>query len=574
VQKRKKLLSRFRLDWPLLGKELLEQSAQKRMYVMRVAYALVLFGAFTIYYIRHLGGGPVLALGGGYEPFKFLVYAQLVAIFLFLPPMMAGAIAQEKERDTLGLLFLTDLTPWELTLQKYVGRLIPMLTLLLLSLPLLAVTYSLGGVSFGMLTSNAVTLFLTCLVVGALALECSAHEATTFQALVRCWGLCFLFVTCCTFGLPGILLSTVGGGFGPGASGFALIFHLFFTGIINGMATLVFLVRAKQNLEPRAFIVRRNPFGHQFKQLDQYWKDLRKLVRGLLRKRDKEAHAIADELVRQQLGKLGDQREWSIGGYLLARMQVPTLLAFAIIIGFIVLLFVFITVLMDPKSTPFLFLVSGFWILALLTVPILSANAIASERINERLGAILTTPLTSREILDEWLGPVQRWIGFLVKPMLALILMDAVVKFKTQDTDQPRWLNVTVYLSISLLTIWIYPRVVQWCCLFLGLRIRNQIRAMMTAFFLVTGWCILPLVISNFVAQSRLLPGVWSGLLSFISPVYVIVIAEKIGVAKSDIRVTGDACFVIAAHFALLALIWWWVRHICLTKTDRYLGRV
>ena len=26
---------------------------------------------------------------------------------LFLPPLMAGAIAQEKERDTLGLLFLT-----------------------------------------------------------------------------------------------------------------------------------------------------------------------------------------------------------------------------------------------------------------------------------------------------------------------------------------------------------------------------------------------------------------------------------------------------------------------------------
>ena len=42
--------------------------------------------------------------------------------------MMASAISQEKERDTLGLLFLTDLTPWELTLQKYIGRLIPMLT--------------------------------------------------------------------------------------------------------------------------------------------------------------------------------------------------------------------------------------------------------------------------------------------------------------------------------------------------------------------------------------------------------------------------------------------------------------
>ena len=196
----RKLLPRLRLDWPLLGKELREQSARKQMYVIRVAYALVLFGAFCVYYTRHLAQGPVLALGRGLEPFNFLVAAQLVTIFLFLPPLMAGALAQEKERETLGLLFLTDLTPWELILQKYVGRLIPMLTLLFLSLPLLAVAYSLGGVSAGLLYSSAVKLFLTCLWVGALALECSAHEATTFQALVRCWGICPIFALFCGMG--------------------------------------------------------------------------------------------------------------------------------------------------------------------------------------------------------------------------------------------------------------------------------------------------------------------------------------------------------------------------------------
>ena len=116
----RKLFPRLRLDWPLLGKELLEQAARKQMYVIRVVYALVLFGAFCVYYMRHLAGGPVLAMGRGLGPFDFLVTAQLVTIFLFLPPLMAGALAQEKERETLGLLFLTDLTPWELILQKYV----------------------------------------------------------------------------------------------------------------------------------------------------------------------------------------------------------------------------------------------------------------------------------------------------------------------------------------------------------------------------------------------------------------------------------------------------------------------
>jgi hypothetical protein len=567
-----KILRRLHLDWPLLGKELLEQAAQKRMYVMRVTYAFLLFGAFGIYYVRHLAEGPVLALGRGYDPFIFLVRAQLFTIFLFLPPMMASAIAQEKERDTLGLLFLTDLTPWELTLQKYVGRLIPMLTLLFLSLPLLAVAYSLGGVSSGMLESSALTLFLTCLLVGALALECSAHEATTVQAMVRCWGLCFLFATCCTFGPLSMLM-------GPGRgliTGQGLLFMVptIFTSVIYLGATLIFLVRAKQNLEPRAFIQRRNPFGHQFKLLDQYWKDIRKLTRALLRKRDKEASELAAEVLRKQLGKLGDDRDWSVGGFLLARMQVPTLLAFAIIFGFIVLIFVFITVLMDPKSAPFFVIIGAFWILALLTIPILSANAVASERMNERLGAILTTPLTISEILGEWLAPVQRWIGFLVKPMLVLFLVEALVKLKTQDTDQPRWLNVIVYLGISLLTLWIYPRLVQWVCLFIGLRNRNQVRAMMTAFMLVTAWCVIPPIIGNFLAETRLLPPGWSGILTYVSPVTFIYIAEKIGTAGSTIAVTGGLVMLVLIHFCLAVALWWKVRQICLKNADRYLGRV
>ncbi len=309
----RKLFPRLRLDWPLLGKELLEQAARKQMYIIRVVYALVLFGAFSVYYGRHLAEGPVLALGRGLGPFNFLVAAQLAAIFLFLPPLMAGALAQEKERETLGLLFLTDLTPWELILQKYVGRLIPMLTLLFLSLPLLAVAYSLGGVSAGMLYFSAATLFLNCLWVGALALECSAHEATTFQALVRCWGICLAFATCCSMGMGPfpffLLMSRMS--YGPPSVPSAFMVPMLFPAAGYLLTTFLFLLRAQQILEARAFVQRRNPFGHQFKQLDQYWKDLRKLLRAILRKRDPQAYADAEQVVRRGLGEAWDRRAGS-----------------------------------------------------------------------------------------------------------------------------------------------------------------------------------------------------------------------------------------------------------------------
>jgi len=571
-----KILTRRWLDWPLLGKELLEQAARKQMYVVRVVYALVLFGAFCVYYLRHLAGGPVLTLGRGLEPFKFLVTMQLATIYLFLPPMMAGALAQEKERDTLGLLFLTDLTPWELILQKYIGRLIPMLTLLLLSLPLLAVTYSLGGVSAGMLYSSAASLFLTCLWVGALALECSAHEGSTFQALLRCWGMCLGFAMCCSLSpVPLWAALSSGRNYGSPPGGLISFALSHFSVIVYLGLTLCFLMRAKQVLEARAFIPRRNPFGQQFKQLDQYWKDLRKLLRAILRTRDREANAVAAQVVERALGAPNHPGAWSLGAFLLARMQIPNVLAFAIIFGVIALLVLITDVMLNPRSGGgFFFVVGALWILALLTIPIQSANAVASERINERLGAMLTTPMTAREILDEWLGPVRRWSQFLARPLIVLFVIEALLKFKTQDPGVSRWTNLALYLGLSLLTVWIYPGLVRWSCLWIGLRVRSQIRALMTSLLLVVAWCILPGAGASYLVETGLLPAEWSVPLRFISPVTVISTAEALGRNATESGMTSDMVTMAFVQLGVAALLIWRIRRSCLANADRYLGRI
>jgi hypothetical protein len=338
--------------------------------------------------------------------------------------------------------------------------------------------------------------------------------------------------------------------------------------------TLLFLVRAKQILEKRAFVQRRNPFGHQFKQLDQYWKDLRKLLRAILRKRDQEAYTDAEQVVQRGLGALGDRRAWSLGGFLMARMQVPNVLAFAIIFGVIALIVLIANVMLDPKSGgAFVVIVGGLWILALLTVPIQSANAVASERINERLGAILTTPMTAREILDEWLAPIGRWIQFLSRPLIVVFVVEAILKFKTQDPKDPRWTNLALYLGISLLTVWIYPALVQWSCFWLGLRIRNQIRALMTSLLLAVAWCVIPLVAYTYLVNTGLFPAEWNEWLSFVSPITVIITAEAFG-KTADAPVTSDMVVMAFVQLGLAAALMWQVRRLCLTNADRYLGRV
>ena len=118
---------------------------------------------------------------------------QFGAVFAFLPAMMSGVLTYEKERDSLALLFLTDLRPWEIILQKYLGRLIPMLTFLLLSMPLTALAYSLGGITLDDLIRSGYMVLLACLQVGAFSLMCSAWCRTSLSAFLCAYLGCGLF---------------------------------------------------------------------------------------------------------------------------------------------------------------------------------------------------------------------------------------------------------------------------------------------------------------------------------------------------------------------------------------------
>src|SRR5579872_1525061 len=101
-------LAKFGL--PLLGKELLEQAARKRTYVIRVVYAsLLFFVCFMMFYntLRIGRASPFAVLGRGRQLFEVLVGMQFAGIYLFMPAMTCSVITHEKERASLQLLFQT-----------------------------------------------------------------------------------------------------------------------------------------------------------------------------------------------------------------------------------------------------------------------------------------------------------------------------------------------------------------------------------------------------------------------------------------------------------------------------------
>jgi hypothetical protein len=62
-------------------------------------------------------------------------------------------------------------------------------------------------------------------------------------------------------------------------------------------------------------------------------------------------------------------------------------------------------------------------------------------------------------------------------------------------------------------------------------------------------------------------------LLRFVSPVTVIRTAEALG-KTADTPVTSDMVVMAFVQLGLAAALTGWIRRLCLTNADRYLGRV
>lgn len=176
-----------RFSFPLLTKELVELSARRRTYLVRVVYAVALYGVTLWTYWHWLGqfeADSFELLGQGQTLFNELLRWQFWGLYLFLPVVTSSAITSEKERDTLSLLLLTKLGSWTILFEKLLSRLVAMGSFLLLGLPLAAVAYSLGGVEVESILKATYVLSVTSLQVASFALLCSTWFRTTSSAFV------------------------------------------------------------------------------------------------------------------------------------------------------------------------------------------------------------------------------------------------------------------------------------------------------------------------------------------------------------------------------------------------------
>ena len=128
-------------------------------------------------------------MGHGGQILNVIYEVEWWGLCLFVPALVSGVLAAEKERHTLQLLFLTRLGPWTIVLEKLLSRFVPVATLLLVSLPLLLMAYLLGGLSVRDVEFASLGLAATAFQVGCVALFCSAFFGTEATALIASYAI-------------------------------------------------------------------------------------------------------------------------------------------------------------------------------------------------------------------------------------------------------------------------------------------------------------------------------------------------------------------------------------------------
>jgi ABC-type transport system involved in multi-copper enzyme maturation permease subunit len=134
---------------PVFAYEWLMASRRWQLYALRALVIALLGVGLTVVWWNKARGQPLsvhtLAVTG--ESFFYaLVGIQLALVLLAAPAYTAGAVCLDRARGTLLHLLATDLSDAEIVLGKLAARLIPVLGLVLASVPVLFAAILLGGI--------------------------------------------------------------------------------------------------------------------------------------------------------------------------------------------------------------------------------------------------------------------------------------------------------------------------------------------------------------------------------------------------------------------------------------------
>ena len=228
-----------------------------RSTVLRVVYIFALFVGLTVVYADTPARSQMSVNEFAHVSERFayaLFIVQNAAIMVLTPAYLASAIAEEKERRTLELLFTTHLSNSEIILGKLTSRIIHLMGFVLAGFPILSLIQFWGGIDMLLIVGNLVNTLLNIISLGSMCLLASVLARTVAGAVMTCYAIVLPAGFCCVAslrGFPFVLQDARSGGTGNVTVqdlGVLLVVHLVVT--VGFLALAIAALREKEPIGP------------------------------------------------------------------------------------------------------------------------------------------------------------------------------------------------------------------------------------------------------------------------------------------------------------------------------------
>jgi ABC-type transport system involved in multi-copper enzyme maturation permease subunit len=456
------------VDNPVLQRELLTNLRAPRAFVLMLVYQVALAAVVLIAYPRDTKIDLSRESASAQRLVDFFFVGQFAIASLMAPSFTAGAITGEKERKTYEMLLASPLRPWVIVSGKLVAALTHLVVLILGSLPIIMLCLPLGGVSIYELLAAYLGLVFAIFLFGSISLFCSSYFKRTSSSLVVSYVLILpvLIVGASTW----LGLSTRGD------------LRLLMTATVVPIVSLVIgslllAVTARRLLYPP-------DIGSQGSEVIDLEREQREAV-GLVIQRDQFPDNLfapprRKTLMEDNANPVYDKEmhaELFSQGTLMLRLviQLSMLLAIPLMA---ILLFLF------PNLASYY--VGYVLVFNLLTAPVFNAGSITSERERQTLDLLLTTTVSSTQIL--WGKLIS---GFRVSFVLTAFLMFPMLLACINPELSRNWKAMISYFGICIMAA-IFNSIL---ALFISTLVKRTSVALMTCYVTLLVLYCLPIAI-------------------------------------------------------------------------------
>lgn len=178
---------------PVYQKELKTSVRSVRTAVILLGYnaILALFGLFAFYvtfeYDSRYGG--TVDYSSILQIYAIITAAEFGLVLFTVPALTAASISGEREKQTLEILLTTKLTPFQIILGKLASSISMMILLAVSSLPVLAIVFTIGGITLRDFLVFMLLIVVTAVFVGSIGIFFSTLFKKTTSATVTTYGV-------------------------------------------------------------------------------------------------------------------------------------------------------------------------------------------------------------------------------------------------------------------------------------------------------------------------------------------------------------------------------------------------